>query len=215
MVLNGQRHPGKKLREKLAISLGFSDEEKAHFETLVALKKRGYNQILRLKQTNHVQEEDSIGISRWKEMVIRELSQLPGFCSDSQWISEKLKHSVSFKSVSDALQALVTDGYLVERNGRSELGGEPGGKWTRQEVAQFHREGFEASIRAMEFSPLDARVFQTSFLRVKKIKMEIILQKIRAFQVELSRYAEDQEGEEIYQLNLQFFPVAYDSAGPP
>lgn len=64
----------------------------------------------------------------------------------------------------------------------------------------------EAEV-AFHKAPRDSRSFHTSFMTVRSDRIDDAKALITRFQKEFNELMDDQSGEDIFQLNIQFFPV--------
>lgn len=212
MILNGQRSPGKGMMTKLVASLGLSEDEAKYFERLVAVQKRTPDPMMRvmLLKAETQQERSGQQAPRWLFFVLREMTQMPGFEENVEWVNERFLEPVAESDFKGAIELCLNEGALVrDEAGKLQPGrGEYVPPWGRDELLQFHQDGINASGRAMEQVAVPSRVFQTSFLKIRQDKVEQARLLIQAFQKEMGKLLEETEdADSVYQLNLQLFPI--------
>ena len=125
-ILNGQRHPGSKLTQKLSDFFEFEHEESQYFEDLVRLQKHGNDPklciaIMERMEKLHPNAQMRIIdlspfnlISHWYCLVIREMVRLESFKEDYEWISSKLNFKVTPKEVKKTINLLLSLIYFKE-----------------------------------------------------------------------------------------------------
>ena len=80
---------------------------------------------------------------------------------------------------------------------------------TTEQIKKFHQAAQEMAVQAFDTSSREERSFHTSFVKLKKSKLEEATKKIQEFQKELTSFMEDGTGETVlYQVNLQLFPIS-------
>lgn len=225
MILHGQRHPGKKLIQQLIEHFDFNSNEKSYFEYLVELQKKTKNlsssMLMLLSSPERVVENSCATDAVLGEVpqnllfkrfthILREMTLLKNFKPQSDWISEHLLNRVSSASVALAIGQLVTAGFLV-RTPAGELKINAVALVSRHEdpnmLLNFHKEILAGSLNALTQVAENQRSFNVTFLNVRTDKIGEAKLKILEFQNEFSRLFEEQPGQAVYQLSLQFFPI--------
>ena len=120
MVLNGQRHPGKKLTQAFAEHFNFTRTEQKYFETLVNIQKNIKDpklSLLLLKSPELLMDSDSESHTKVTSVndlfflrmthVLREMALLQDFKSDAEWISKRLLQKVTPSQIGRLIEQLL------------------------------------------------------------------------------------------------------------
>jgi uncharacterized protein (TIGR02147 family) len=223
MILNGGRNPGPKLVQKLANQMKLKGAEVSYFEDLVRLSKVKNDQSLRvllmerLKERHpkkHFQFLDAAtfkAISSWHFYALREMVELPSFREDPEWISKILRFHVSPGEVQNAIEILV-DKKLLKRTSAGKLTTsstalDSGTDIANEGLKRFHEQMLDnarTSIRKCEVSDRDITGL-TVALPHKNIARAKSM--IRKFEEDFMSLLGSEPGEDIYQLEVAFFPL--------
>jgi len=148
-------------------------------------------------------------VAEWEYAAILTLLDCANYESSSRWIAERLQLEES--RVKHCLQNLVSAGLLVvEESGK--LRKPAKNIETTEDIASkaLRASHFEALRQAhgklesidLETHDFSSVTFTMSFDKIPKVKKEI-----RAFRKRLQKILESESNTEIYQLNLQLFPL--------
>lgn len=223
MILAGTRHLSMKALQKMAPELGLSRPERSYLEILVQLgtsdsqaarmealermrKFRSYREL------NPKEIEVHRYLTRWYYVAIREMALMRGFQADPRWIQSRLREKVPLKEIKEAVEFLISNGFLVVGADGSVRPPEKdidclGGVY-RVALAQFHKEMFGLASRSIENTPSAERsifghtfaVDAGNFEKARAILAEA-LEKIRAL-------GPGNPGpDSVYHAELAFFPL--------
>ena len=137
--------------------------------------------------------------------------QWKDFQENPEWIQKKLLFKVTKPQVKEALQALEKIG-LIKRGKNSELLLGTKQFTTTQDISdeaikKFHEKSLEcakASVREVE---VQKRHISSTIISVKATNTKKAKEIIDRFQDELSSLIESGDGDAIYQLNIQYYPL--------
>ncbi len=224
MILNGQRQAGPKLAEKMVHYFEFNARQREYFLDLVNLQKAGSDSSLsvllmeKLKKNNPQREFKLLdsqtfeAISSWQHYAVREMTQLPDFQEDSNWISERLRVKITPREVSKAIETLERL-KLLARNAQNKLRPTQAEIQTTQDVSseaikRFHEQTLDLAKASIREVPVSQREVGAVTLTVSSSKIQKAKDLIRKFQDEFTALIEEPSlGDSTYQLNVQFFPL--------
>ncbi len=215
MIMKGKRHPSKKLADTFCDYFKFDDSQASYFHELIKIQKQTKDDptltILLLEQKGlDKPDEDKPLFFDWRAFAIRELTQMKGFREDTFWISERLGNKITPQEAGAILDKLIKFG-ILERGNNQNLRAtsqviKPSDGFTKSQARTFHEEVTDLTKAAFEL-PIAQRAFTSTTLSVKKEKVEEAKKLIREFQINFSKLIEGNPGEEVYQFNMQFFPL--------
>lgn len=221
MVVNEKRHLSIEAGERVAKALKLQGKEKNYFTDLVrenicsTPRERSQLQERLLKIKNRANEtslqwKQYCFLSRWYYLAIYEMVSAQEFQESPAWIAQRLRASVPANEIQRTLEDLNVLGLIQKVNG----------KWAQTEkalrteddvkemaVRQYHESMIEQARNALEL-PLEEREFGGLTVKVSKKDLAQVKRRIREFKNELNEALSQSSGEgEVYQLNLQFFPL--------
>lgn len=227
LVIEGERNLSPESVERFVEVLKLSDEEAAFFRDLVA-----WNQARNLAEKNllferviasrRFQEYRKLDASRleylrhWYYPAIRELAAHPEFRPDPDWIRSRLWSPPSRAEIERALAILEELGLLVrDGSGRLHRGEKTlsTGPQVRHEelkvTAKAYLRGMlEQASKALDEVPAALRDIGAVTVAVRPETVEELKERIQRFRREvLERCDQDEAASEVYQLNLQLFPL--------
>jgi len=223
MVLSGARNLSDKALNKMSSSLGLTSQEKVYLELLrtisdsesqearlEALKRvqrfRGY------QKANRKEIEVYRYLTSWFYVAIREMATLSEFRLDPKWIQDRLKGRIPLDDIKKAVQFLVENGYIEEReDGKVHLPEKDincvGGVY-RIAIGKFHREMLGLAADSISDTPSSQRnitghtlaIASKDFEKVRKI-LDKALQDVAALE------AESTDKNSVYNITLAAFPL--------
>lgn len=193
--------------EHLALCVRYEQAESASQKTVVLRRMR---QQRRFVQSWEGTLRTLSFYETWYLPVLRECVSLLGEQATARAIADRLRPDLSESEVTAGLQRLVELGFLSVR---------PDGGWTvldpilatDDEVAstalRLHHEQMIARATAGLDVPAELRNFRTATVTVSREQARQIHQMVHRFVREvMATVAEDGPLEEVYQLNLQWYP---------
>lgn len=222
MVMEGQRNLSPKMARKIGLACDLDRNGTAYFVTLVRWNQSTdlYERqslwrelvALRSDRTSHeISDEESFLLADWWNVAVFETLRLEDFSDDPAWIAQRLGNQISPERVLDILNGLLEAG-LIERTPEglreSKQTLVKGGDAPNAVIQLFHHQAASAGIRALETTPVPLREYMATTVTIRRDQLADIKSDIRRFQQRLLQAAESiRGGEEVYQLNIQFFPI--------
>lgn len=220
--LRGQKTLSVSSGRMIALGLGLTSREASRLQSLIELEratKRDVDPKLLAKiaaQTGASKNRSKLVslevfqlISHWYHFAILNLAGTRGFQSSATWIAQRL--GLRSLEAKIAVERLLELGLLEDR----------GGKWTAANGGQLsttdgvksaairenHRQHLEKAAVALEEIPIELREFHNLSLVMNLKDLGKAKQAIRDFVEEFNREQERENGEEVFQLNIQFYPL--------
>lgn len=222
MIARGERHPTPAMLHKLCDYMQLSGPEARYAEALVGFKRardieeqlRCARELRRLKPANSelVLELETLEmIAKWYAVVILEMTRLPDFKPDAEWISRRLGATVSAEMARETLATLERHGLLEkDKRGRVRKVAEVVRSTVNlpaTAIRSFHKQVLLRAHQAIDRQTVQERYFTTLTLPVPKSKIAQASKLIGQFRDEFMRQiSEDGDTpDEIYHLAVQFF----------
>jgi uncharacterized protein (TIGR02147 family) len=227
MVFSGSRKLSQKSLQKMLPHLQLSSTEQSYFElicqlgqgeandeTLEALKK--IQRFHSYAEKNPRETEVYNYLSRWYNIVIREMVQIKEFRADANWIHRRLAYKVPLAEVERALSFLISHGFIeVGPNGVCrvpERALDCEGQVFKIALTQFHKKMIEFGIVALDETPRERRditgmtipISDENFKQVRAI-LDSALRQIE----ELS--AKDKSPDSVYHVAFLAYPMTNPS----
>ena len=213
--------------KRVAQAMHLVDFEQDYFCEMVKLdnaktdaeKKAAFNKMIAIADAHKAKiiEGDSFRyFESWKNPVLRELApSMPG--AKPLALARACRPEITAAEVTESLNFLVKADLLKkDKDGnyaRTETGVTTGPMdVTPVAVRSMHRQMGEFALEAIEGVPQDKRHFSGLTLGITREAYEEIVQKIAEFRKEIIAIAtRSTETEEVYRLNVQFFPMTNKS----
>ncbi len=223
LVIAGERPLTEKAAEKVGTALNLRGVERRYWlamvsynnERLPAERERHFKNLLAQKQRELPKQIDQRQLeyfNEWFYPVVREITALPGFNGDPEWVRERLCFPLRLEEIKRALDLLEKLEYLQRNEETGQLQPTTSLVMTEREIdslsiVRYHQkmieigresitriDGEKRDIRAMTF-----RIPESSISEAKA-KIDQLLSEL--IKIEVS----GGEQGEVYQLNLQLFP---------
>ena len=213
--------------KRVAQAMHLVDFEQDYFCEMVKLdnaktdaeKKAAFNKMIAIADAHKAKilEGDSFRyFESWKNPVLRELApSMPG--AKPLALARACRPEITAAEVTESLNFLVKADLLKkDKDGnyaRTETGITTGPMdVTPVAVRSMHRQMGEFALEAIEGVPQDERHFSGLTLGITQEAYTEIVQKIAEFRKEIIAIAtRSSETEEVYRLNVQFFPMTNKS----
>lgn len=208
---------------KYATAMGLGAKEIAYFEALVGFnnastnqeKNRFFGEMVHLRGRSAVKFIDHQQyeyFSEWYHAVVRELVTHVGMGCDAEKISQCIDPVVSPAKVKKSITLLQELGLIYEADGVWHASDKVlSSEYQVQSVAlkNYHIGMLECAVESLDKHTSAEREFQGLTLSVSKTTFMQMKNRIRTFSDELLEMAasENVAPEEVYQINLQMFPL--------
>lgn len=226
LVIDGDRNLSPDSVDRFAAALKFTQDEERFFRDLVV-----YNQARNLSEKNvlfdrviaskRFQEWRKLDatlldyLRHWYYPAIRELAALPDFQARPEWIRKRLVTDLEAEEIEKALGILEELGLLV-RDAAGELtrsdqtvstGPRVKGE-ARIAARSLLREMLELASESMDTVPAELRELGSVTVAIRASTVAELKERIVRFRRELLERCDQDEGaEEVYQFNVQLFPL--------
>jgi len=217
-VLRGEKDLSPKSALKIALELDFNHEKREQFLDLVSyhsadphtkkLLLERINKRLKGNLKQSLDDELFKVISDWYYLPLFEFTKAKGFKSDSLWIAKKFNLSVAeINAAIDRMESLslLTRDSHGNLSVRSELQIQTTDDITSMAIRKHHKQMSEKAIQALQTQMTEEREFQSVHFAFSPNNIKRAKKMIREFADKFESELKPLSGEEVYQLNLQFF----------
>jgi uncharacterized protein (TIGR02147 family) len=224
LVVENKRNLSLPSIEKFAKALKLSKIETEFFSYLVQFNQadseskkswfaqkmvrcQGFRKIQPLKQAEYSY------YANWYYIPIRELICVKDFKEDALWIAKQFSPALSVEQVERAI-AHLQELKLVLRNSKGQLIQSQKSLTTENEVSnnfvkQYHKDMIQKGSEAIDNTSRELREISSVCIPVSEGKRDEIKKLIQDFRKEVMALAEEDENSQaVYQLNIQWFPIA-------
>lgn len=226
-VVHGKRAVSEDVERKLIRALRLSGNRKRYLRALTALTRTKDEEgrlalqeevfyIKHIARAKHLEVKQYEFFSRWYYSVVYVLVGLPDFNPDPLYLSRRLGRYVSPQNIATALNDMVELGLLTVETGKYKQSSTAPLK-TPDEVAhlslrQYHRQMIRLANQAMQIAP-ERREVTALTVGLPLALLPQVKQRIRQFRESLDEFLDkhQHQAEEVYQLNIQFFPLTFSS----
>jgi uncharacterized protein (TIGR02147 family) len=222
LVIRGKRNLTHASCEKLARAMKLRRRERRYFETLVAFnqartareKNRQLQELEKLRKGTgyrKIGKDLQTYISNWINPVVRELACMEKNPDDPKELSRRCLFRVTPGEVSRALELLQSLGLLVRNRDGTLSQATPTmstGPGTSDAAAlRYHLGSIDRAAEALQNLPPSEREIVGLTIGISEKNYAILKQKMWEFRQEVLALAESPDPEQVYQLNIQLFPV--------
>jgi uncharacterized protein (TIGR02147 family) len=221
-IIQGIRDPGPEITERLVTYFNFTDRQAQYFRDLIRLQKIRKDprlSVLLMEKMGKEHPNSSLRImddktflviSNWYYLALRELCRARGFREDPEWISERFLFKVTPRDLQTAIKTLIDLKLLVRVEGKLALA--EGCLDTANDIAsegikRYHEQMLENAKLALRRVSPEAREITSTSLLIHSRNLENAKVLIRDFKKKFERLLEEDEGDQVYQLQIQFFPL--------
>lgn len=227
LIVSGRRRVTANTLKKILYALELSGPEAKYLSYLVqynnarqADKKEKYFKLLmatKAKLLSKEQQKTQLEyLSKWYHPVIREMTRMKEFVSETRWILSKFYASLLPKDIKRSL-SLLEDLKLIKYSHRKQrhiatdnnIG--PDHKVRQIAMVGFHRKMLEIAAESLSSVPAKRRDFNaiTVCIPEKNIsQLKAIIH--QSCQDIIALEKESQDGDQVYQVNIQMFPFTRD-----
>lgn len=222
MIINGQRNCGKNIENALINYFQFSEKEILHFKILVSKEKLSKQSPIRkiLESEVHLNknkrpqlklaEEQMAKISRWYFFTLRQLGRLIPLERSQSALEKVIKGSDDINFV-EAIDTLVEQGLMHEKDGKyisTDVVLTTSQNISSEAIKKYHEEMGGLGVRAIRSFDVKKRNFQACTLSVSEDSLQMAHELIEKFINDFECLIDSQPASSVYQLNVQFFPLA-------
>lgn len=222
-IIQGKREPGPRITDRLVDYFAFNDKQARYFRNLVQLRKvhqdpRVSAMLIERMEKEHpdpslriLDNQQFLAISNWYYLAVRELCRSRFFQNDPDWISKQFLFKTASRDVKRALQVLQQLG-LLKKDKANRLCLAEGRVDTANDVAsegikQYHEQVLEHAKTAVRTVPVDEREITSTTLMMSSENLTMAKELIREFKEKFERLLEEDDGDRLYQLQIQLFPM--------
>lgn len=225
LVIQGKRNITRSSLRHFCQALALNAKEKKYFSKLIhfnqskdmGMKKRSWQALSGewLKNKNYLSKEQYFYLNNWYYTAIREMVMLKNFEENGDWIAKRLGHKVTPRQAMKAIRVmqklnLLTrdkNKKLVQTNHYVSTGNEV------QDLSAFlyHEQMIGLAEKSLKATKDTERHISALSFTMSKNDYESIVSEINGFRKKLvtlltERKIQDQD-DQLYQLNLQLFPL--------
>lgn len=227
-VLNKKRRLKPEFASKLASDLALKGRSLRYFELLVLNQNAGteteqetYRKLIsatrpkRAGSANHLSTETFALVADWYHWAIIEMANLANFNPDPKEIQKRLTAKVDLATIRKAIDRLLKAG-LLTRDGSGKLirsnrdkDNETHAPAQPEAVIAYHKQMGSLALKAVSEQAPEERTFYGTTLTFRKENMKKAQDILKEAHLQLLQLAgHGADGEEVYQLNTQFFRLA-------
>jgi len=157
-------------------------------------------------------------LTEWYYPIVYVMVGMTDFKEDAKWIASHLRKPVEEGDLLKALKDLEELQLLERRNGKlfqSNQALTTADDLKDAALYQYHRNMMELALEGLNL-PTHEREFSGVTVQIPKSKIPQVKEKIRQFRKDLNEYlSQFSSNEEIFQFNVQLFPLTYSAINPP
>lgn len=219
-VLSGKKDLSPESATRIAIELQLSEDQINHFLDLVSLQSaNSHTKKLLLERIHRRQNRPSRKalnsetfqvISDWYYFSMLELIRTQGFRSEAGWIARRLGLTIS--EVETAIQRLQTLGLIrIDQNhvmtSTGEIDPQSVSEISSTAAHRHYEQIAQKAFTALKEQPFAEREFLGIQLAFNRTNLQRAKTMIRNFTEQFETEFRSHPGEDVYQLNLQFFSL--------
>jgi len=213
--LSGKRGLSLEKAKVILEKIEWGDEKKDFFYSLIEtslIKKLNITtwvqegleskfEVLKLK------ESEFRLIANWYYYAILELTSVKGFKSNAQWISDKLK--ISLSETTEALDKLQKLNLLEYKRGRyvRKIKNYQIKDIPSLAIREHHHQSLDLAHKAIDEQPLEKREFGSSTIAINHSDLPAIKEKIKKFREKIIKEYSATHGDAVYKLSTQLFEL--------
>ncbi len=149
-------------------------------------------------------------VSDWYHFAILELTEIEGFQSTPQWISQKL--GIGRIEAELAITRLLELGLLTQdKGGLKKVKDCSIGDVPSEAIRKFHGQHLVKAQRALREQPFNDRHLSGTTLAINSKKLPQAIKKIDRFRLEIMKILETGKRDSVYQLAIQLFRLSEEN----
>lgn len=139
------------------------------------------------------------------------MTELHDFSSDPKWISKRLGHMVTEEEVTSLINTLLELGLLKKENNKltkthARLSCANEGTFSKM-VRLYHEQAITYARDCLWKQEPNERIFNSSTMTIDTKKLPEALNLVHEFRSNMERLLEKKNGDDTYQLNIQFVRI--------
>jgi uncharacterized protein (TIGR02147 family) len=215
-ILNGKGKLSLSKADQVSNKLKFTEEERKKFFRLV-MYDHAYSDEVKIHQLNKLKQgnisfkeidlENFKVISEWYHFAILSLSRTKGFVAEPEWISNRL--GINLKEADSALSRLHKLGILIKDENGIHAYNDSQITTTNDisslAIRENHKQTIKKGLQAIDSQPVNEREFHSVVLSVANHDIPRAKKLIRNIIDNINEEFDVPNGDEVYQLNMQFF----------
>ncbi len=225
LVVTGKRHLSPTSMEKVAQIFQLNQQESDFFYTLIGFnkakthtRKELYAQKLssfqKQMKVKPLAESQFEYYSKWYYPAIREMLLLQKTPQTTDWISKNLFPKIPQAEVEKALKVLESLQLInIDSKGKIQVLNETissGDQVSNTAIISYHKNVMNLAFNSIYQVPASKRDISAVTIALSSKNHVIAIEKIQNFRKELLLLAEnDKDKNNVYQLNMQFFPLTH------
>ena len=191
-------------------NLAKSSEEKAnHLKSMT--RSRGYQKVFPLKAAQYDYYND------WFNVPIRELVSTTKFKNDPAWIAQHIRNGLTKEEAERSLSTLKSLDFVYEDES-GQLKQRHSSMSTDYEVhssvvRNYQRKMIKLAADSLDEVPMEKRDVSSVCIPVSEKSAQKIKTLVQEFREQVLAVADaETETEQVYQLNIQFFPLSKEGS---
>jgi uncharacterized protein (TIGR02147 family) len=226
MLMTGKRPLRVKHARLLAEGLKLSSPERLYLQALIQFDSahdteerelcRLWLSELHPHKDFQVRELDEFSyISHWIHTAILSCIRLSGNSGSVEEVHQRLGHRVSRREIESAIERLLKLNLVKHQDGK--LIAQYQRLTTKDDVVNqgaqiYHKAVSDLAKESIEKQSVKEREFQSFSIAIKKTDISLAKEMIRKFRAQFTNALITDEGDEVYQMNLQFFQLTESPA---
>jgi uncharacterized protein (TIGR02147 family) len=226
MYLSGKRRITLETAQALIKNISLSEKERRFFLLLIELdnspagppRMEILGQLQKLdvyREMNEKEFEVHRYLKSWFYVAIRELSLLPDFKDDAQWIKKRLRTKVPLAEISSAVEFLKDHNFILQHEGKYFQNPEKNLECVdgvyKISLANFHRQMLELAADSIDQLSSQKRVVIGNTIPIRFEDFEKAKKILDDALDEIQKLQSDQgNGDEIYHFELAAFPLTHE-----
>ncbi len=227
-VIDGKRNLSLESANRFATALKIEGIRRHYFLTLVLFnqtasleeREKYLNELLELRRTDNpsrLNEEQYDVFSKWYHLAIKELIELPDYKNSSKWIGRVLSPQISANEAADSINLLKRVGLIEKRDGAFRPVNKvlvTDERVRSVKVIEYHRQMIQLGADSITRFRSEEREVSGTTIRVNKEEFRSVVAMVRELRRKLlALAAKSTDGDQIYQLNFQLFPLVNTDRG--
>ena len=150
-------------------------------------------------------------LAKWYILPILEMIRLKDFIYDANWLSKRFNSIISASEMENVFKLLLDLELVKEKNGSLVITNKilfSGGKIPSELIKNYHAAILPTAQDPLYKVDMGSREYAAASIAVRKEDLQKLKKEIRKFHQKILQYGASITGaDDIYQLNLQFFPL--------